>query len=283
MERGGVLPSSVIQKIIQKTTMTRLKFFPALILGSTGLIVTSLPVSAALLAHYSFDSDYSLTGGTYNGTLSETETGGATVAITSTTGQYKFGGGAANFTSTISNEAYLGMSIPINFAAGDAWSISFWVRRAAGSDNRQGMVAGDRSDTNDFLWASDNSSQVQGMRYRSSVNTNADFGGHPDDGNFHHWVVIHNGSGGISAYRDNVAQTGKTAIGGFTINTIGHAYNATTFSMNGQIDELYIFNEAIDSATVSSLFNFNVVPEPSAIIIIALGGMIASVRRNRRG
>ncbi len=172
-----------------------------------GLLALANPGHAALLAHYSFDSDDSLTDGNYAGTLSETELSGAAVAITSTTGQYKFGGGAANFTSTISNEAYLGLTVPIQFAVDDAWSISFWVRRTAGSDVRQGMVLGDRSDTNDFLWASDNSSQVQGMRYRSSANTNANFGGHPDDGNFHHWVVIHNGSGGMQAGRARVMNT----------------------------------------------------------------------------
>ena len=249
-------------------------------LAALTLLPLMTPASAALLAHYSFDSDYSLTGGSYAGSLSETETGGATVAITSTTGQYKFGGGAANFTSTTSNEAYLGMSVPIGFGASDAWSISFWVRRTAGSDIRQGMVTGDRSNTNDFLWASDNSTQVQGMRYRSTANTNANFGGHADDGNYHHWVIIHNGSGSISAYRDNVAQTSGTAAGSFNINTIGHAYNETTFSMNGQIDELYIFNQAIDSTTVSSLFTSNTIPEPSVMMIMALGGL-AVLRRHR--
>ena len=261
--------------------MKRLKFFPSLILGSSCLLTTSLPVSAALLAHYSFDSDYSLTGGSYAGTLSETESGGATVGITTTAGEHVFGGGAATFSSTVGDQAYLGMSIPLNFTATEAWSVSLWVRRSAGSDVRQGMVAGDISNTTDFLWAADNPTQVQGMRFRSSGNTNANFGGHPDDGNFHHWVVISDGSGTVSAYRDNVAQTDVSSSAAFAMNTIGHAYNATTFSMNGQIDELYIFGEAIDATTVDSLFNANAIPEPSsAMMVMALGGL--SFLRRRR-
>ncbi len=60
-------------------------------LASLALILLVSRADAGLRAYYSFDSDYSLTGGTYCGTLSETEIGGATVAITSTTGEYKFG------------------------------------------------------------------------------------------------------------------------------------------------------------------------------------------------
>ena len=39
------------------------------------------------------------------------------------------------------------------------------------------------------------------------ISINADFGSYPDDGQFHHWVVISDGAGTISAYRDNVPQT----------------------------------------------------------------------------
>jgi hypothetical protein len=254
----------------------------SLVIPAFGFLAFASPVSAALVAHYSFDSDYSLTGGSYSGSLSETESGGATVGISTTTGEYKFGGGAASFSSTISNAAYLGLTVgnPIEFTVSEAWSISFWVRRSAGSDIRQGMIAGDTSNTTDFLWAADNSAQVQGMRFRNTSNGNANFGGHPDDGNFHHWVVISDGASTISAYRDNVAQTDVSTGGNFTINAIGHAYNATTFSMNGQIDELYIFNEAIDATTVGNLFNTNTIPEPATFALLALGGM-AALRRRR--
>ena len=80
--------------------------------------------NAGLVAYYSFDTDYSLTGGSYTGTLSETENSGATVAISSV-GDAKFGTGAADFTSTTANEAYLALSQAIDFGATDAWSVSF--------------------------------------------------------------------------------------------------------------------------------------------------------------
>lgn len=235
---------------------------------------------AALIAHYPFDSDFTDASGGGND-LTAVTAGGATVVINSTAGNSVFGNGAADFTSDTGNEARLDLDSTINFGSADAWSASFWVRRRAGSDQRQGMVAGDTGNTTDFFWASDNPSQVQGMRFRSSANTNANFGGFPDDGNFHHWVVISNGAGTISAYRDNVAQPDVTGTdGSFNITAVGQAYNSAVFSMNGQIDELYIFDEAIDAATVDSLFSSNVVPEPSTTLLLGFIGM-ALIRRRR--
>lgn len=234
---------------------------------------------AGLVAHYSFDSDYSLTAGSYAGTLSESESGGATVGISSAAADVKFGGGAASYSSGTGNAAFLALSADIEFAANEAWSAAFWVRRAAGSDQRQGMVAGDTSNSTDFLWASDNPSQVQGMRFRNSSNQTADFGGFADDGNYHHWVVISDGAGTISVYRDNVALTPQAHAGNFSINAIGHAYNQNTFSMNGQIDEFYLFDEAIDSGVVDSLFSNNAVPEPTSFALLGLGGLCVLRRR----
>ena len=237
------------------------------------------PLSAALVAYYSFDEDF--TDGSGNGNdLTAVQSGGATVGISNTTGEFVFGGGAANFSSTTSNAAFLELETTISFGAAEAWSVAFWVRRAAGSDNRQGMVLGQEGNATDFFWASDNAAQVQGMRFRSAENTNADFGGHPDDGDFHHWVLISDGAGTISAYRDNVQQTDASSNGSINITTIGHAFNQVIHSMNGQIDELYIFDDAIDSAVVESLFTSNVIPEPSTLALVGLVGLLV-LRRKR--
>lgn len=242
------------------------------------------PAQAGVLAHYSFDTDFTdgaaLTGG---GTLSEVENGGATVSIINTAGDFVFGGGAADFDSTTSNEAYLNLAEPINFADASAWSVAFWVRRDSGSDVRQGMVAGDPSNSTSFLWRTDNATQVQGLRYRSTTNNNSNFDIGPDQSEWEHWAVVSNGDGTIDAYLNNVAQPQLAGDEVFDITAIGQAYSANTFSMNGQLDEMYIFDEAIDSGTVSSLFNSNVVPTPSTFALASLGFVAMLGRRRRRG
>lgn len=246
------------------------------------IILSALPAQAAIIAHWSFDSDYSLTSGSYAGSLSEVESDGATASITTTSGEYVFGGGAADFNSTTSNSAYLSLSSAISFSSTDAWTISFWSRRDAGSDDRQGMIIGDTSNTTDFIWRSNNSTQVEGLRFRNSSNNTYDFDGFPDSNAFEHWVVISNGAGTISAYRNNVAQTDVTSTNGiFNINGIGSAYTGNIQTMNGQVDELYIFDEAIDAATVNSLYTLNAIPEPSALGLVALAGLTLLVRRRR--
>jgi len=241
-------------------------------------VLAFLPASsnAALLAHYSFDSGFTDASGNNN----DLTIAVGTPTISTTAGEHVFGGGALDLDSTISNEEYLNLTSTITFGTGDAWSISFWGRRRPGSDDRQGMVAGNPGNTQDFIWLSNNPSQVEGLRFRSTSNQNANFDGFPDDGQFHHWVVISDGAGTISAYRDNVPQTAGSAAGDFNIISIGDSYTGTTHSMNGQIDEMYIFDEAIDSTTVSSLFTSNVIPEPGSLILLGLGGL--TVLRRRR-
>ena len=214
-----------------------------------------------LLAYFPFDSDFADASG--NGNPLTVAVG--TPEITSAAGEQVFGAGALDIDSTTGTQEFLNLTNPIRFGPSDAWSVSFWARRRPGTDVRSGMVLGDPSNTNDFIWLSNNATQVEGLRFRSSDNENANFGGFPDDGEFHHWVVISDGAGKISAYRDNVALTPVTATGSFNITSVAHAYNATTQSMDGQIDELYIYSEAISATKVNELYTGGVDSTPPTL------------------
>jgi hypothetical protein len=208
---------------------------------------------ASILAYYSFNIDF--TDVSVNGNDLTVAAGTPTI-----TSMAVFGGGALDLDSTTSDEEYLNLTSAITFGASDAWSVSFWARRRHGTDDRSGMVLGNPGNAADFIWLSNNPTQVQGLRFRSSSGTptlnNANFGGFPDDNLFHHWVVIADGAGNVTAYRDNLSQdTVSPIVSDFNITAVGQAYNGVIQFMDGQIDELYIFNEAIEASTVDALYN----------------------------
>ena len=243
--------------------------------------VTTLSASAGVIAHYSFDSDYTDSSASGND-LTKVENGGGAASITST--DVKFGVGALDVVSTTGNEAYLNLASPIAMGASDAWSVAFWARRSPGSDDRQGMVLGDTSNSTDFIWLSNNSRQVRGLRFRNSDNVTSDFGVFEPDGDdfaYHHYAVTADGAGSITVYYDGADAGTKSASGAFSITSVAAAYNATTHTLNGQMDELYVFDEAIDAAAVDSLYSSNVVPEPATMGLFALGGL--AILRRRRG
>jgi hypothetical protein len=123
------------------------------------------------------------------------------------------------------------------------------------------------------------------MRFRNSSGTSYNNGtagdnAFPDDGGWHHWALSADGAGSLTVYRDNVSLGTVSAVTTFNATHVGQAFTSNAQSMNGQIDELYIFNEAIDSTTVGNLFTSNTIPEPGSLLLLGLGGL-AALRRRR--
>lgn len=203
-----------------------------------------------MLAYYPFDRDFKDASGNAND-LFVVE--GEPTIIT-TEGDFIFGGGALDTDSTVTDREFLELTNPLSFEAADAWTIAFWARRRAGSDDRQGMVIGDTANTLDFVWLSNNPLQVQGLRFRSSDNVNANYDVGMDHGEWHHWALVADGAGNLTVYLDNVSLGLTVTSTTFSVRNVAHAYNTFVHSMNGQIDELYVYDEALDAAAVEALF-----------------------------
>lgn len=228
-------------------------------LGLALALLTSAFSQAGVWAHYPFDSGYDDTAGSArNGTLNDVGTLGNS-GITTTSGAYKFGGGALTLHA---ERDYV--AIPDKtFSSGISYSYAFWARKSAGDSGQAAqfdMVVGDRNNTNFFMALSDQASGRTGFRWRSSDSTaprQADFVA-TDDTNWHHYAVVASGTT-VSFYVDGSfvsAATGKQT--GFTSNTIGEAYTtANDFDFNGQIDEMWIFDEALTATKVSALYTNN--------------------------
>ena len=234
--------------------------------------------NAGVIAHYTFDSNFTDSSASGN----DLTISAGNPAITSTVDEWKFGNGAVDFISTTSNQDHLILNSAIDFVAADAWSVSFWGRRRPGTDAKSGMILGNLTGR-DFIWTVDSGAAVSGggLRFRNSGSNSYDYEDIDDDQVYHHWVVIADGSGSVASYRDNVSLGTKTAVTSFGITHVGQAYSTAIQSYNGQIDELYIFDNAIGPDVVASLFTSNQVPEPSTLLL-AVAALCSGLLTHRR-
>lgn len=223
-------------------------------------LLLPFPATAAVWAHYSFDTDYSdVSGNARNGTLTDVGTAGNSGIIT-TPGDFKFGNGAMNFHA---ERDYIEIPAKV-FNSGSPYTIAFWARKASGDTGNAGdwdMVIGDRAVTGFFIALGDTPGTNPGLRWRSldsSTARQADFATTKDN-LWHHYAIVASGTT-ITLYVDGQLfgspATGKQT--GFQFNTIGEAYpNTNDFDFNGQIDEVWVFDEALSAPAVGALFQNN--------------------------
>ena len=253
------------------------------LLPGLAVALAALPLHAAVYAHYYFDTDYSDSSGNgRNGTLTDVGTAGNT-GIISTTGDFVFGGGAVSFSA---ERDYVDVPAAA-FASGSPYTFSFWARKTTGDTGTAAdfdMVIGDRANTNFFIALNDVTGS--GLRWRSSANTadrQADFTTAKDYA-WHQYAVVASGTT-ITLYVDGaLLGSDLNNLTGFQYNTIGEAYpSSSDFDFNGQIDEMWVFNEALGATEVANLYHYNTtVPEPSFPLLSAAGLAIACRRRSRK-
>lgn len=216
---------------------------------------------AAVVAHYPFDTNFSDAGpSAAGGTLVDVGTTGNS-GITTNSGDWIFGGGALHLDA---DRDYVAVTSR-TFGSGSPYSIAFWARRAPGDTGgaaQWDMVIGQRDNANFFIALNDGSpSGTLGMRWRSSDSTTkrqADFVS-PNDTVWHHHVVTADNVSNICYYLDGaLVATATNKLTGFIYDSIGEAYtNSSDFDFNGQLDEVWIFNETIGPAAVSNLYAGN--------------------------
>ncbi|RYD41935.1 MAG: LamG domain-containing protein, partial [Verrucomicrobiaceae bacterium] len=212
------------------------------------------PAQAGVYAHWSFDTDLSDSSpNKRHGTLVDVGTAGNS-GITSTAGDFKFGGGAMNFSAERDQ-----VTIPLqSFASGRPYTIAFWAKKQSGDTGNLAqwdMVIGQRGTTNFFIGLGD-TANATAFRWRSSSSEperQADFAV-PKDHLWHHYALVASGDT-ITLYFDGqLFGTAGAKKTGFAFDTIGDAYNnSANYALHGQLDELWVFDEALDAAAVGKL------------------------------
>lgn len=258
--------------------MNKKSLLPVLSVALSSVICTSL-AQAAVISHWTFDVDTQFTDsvGSNHGTASGT----AAPTITTTAAETKFGTGAANIGS---NSSFISLTSK-TFAASDSFSVAFWARSTVdgwamvlGQNNVQNHYLGFHT-SNDFVRIRGNDLNNVAMDQATatlSVNT------------WHHYVIAVNSSHTTTMYVDGVAKAVTQPSGGdgmvnntFTYDTIGRAFNTEIHDITGQVDEMWIFDTAIDQATVTSLMTTNAVPEPSSTSLLGFSTIALILRRRR--
>ena len=150
------------------------------------------------------------------------------------------------------DSSYVTLSNAITFATGVPWTVAFWACRGE-TGAEKGMVLGRNQTTADFVWLNDKS---MGLRFRSSTSATIDFSA-PKDQNPHHYALIAEGDNTLSFYLDGSLVSNSVAVNtSFMIDTIGQAYttNSLHYGFKGVLDDVRVYNFAVNAAAVSSLF-----------------------------
>lgn len=157
---------------------------------------------------------------------------------------------------------------PISFTNAQSWTIAW--RAKVGGANNLGMVAGDNSNTTDFIWMNAANGTLQVRDHNTT-----DFTYTVSAANLQalaDYELSRDASGNtIALYRNGSLVQSQTCNsstnGAFTFNTIGNSYTSTTFALVGTITYVYLWNAAKGSTTASNLAS-----NPYSIFLAGGGG-----------
>ena len=223
--------------------------------SATATVTISVRQQEAVL-HYTFDTDLTDSSGYgRDGNYANTN---ITSAITNSS---RFGAGSLSLTGTNDLNYVRFLGNPLNFSSEEDWSISLWYNAAA--TNTAGL-AGDALHNYTLSYNRDGGvDRNYFLRGSESFNANTwTSSGAIDTGTWHHLAISVSGDGNIvKAYEDGVeigpvwATEDET---GMQFNRIGQdSSNTGGGYFNGLIDEVWIFNYALGSNQVASLYESN--------------------------
>lgn len=208
-----------------------------------------------LILHYRFDGD--LLDSSSSANDGTTNLG----VISSAAEDVAYGSGALSLRGQTDSDVDL--TTPIVFIASDPWSAAFWSKRASLTDNR-GMVMGDTSNRVDYIWLNEVTAPT-GLTFKSTSSKTFNFAV-THDLNYHHYALVADGAGNLTLYRDGIFQQTVTVTGGdtsFKITSIGNGFESNTRSVNGQLDEVRIYDSALTASEVGSIYTIETSEPPT--------------------
>jgi hypothetical protein len=252
----------------------------------------ALPSHAALIAYYTFENntlDSSGNGnhGTNNG-VSFSTTVSTALSHSTRSGSFETGGDHVDL-------GYLNL---FGIAQSTGLTMSLWVRPNVAS--QAGWIIGEGNDTDPdtaYVWGARTQADGKMNNFiRNNAGTFSTFASSQNAfvvGEWHHVLVTDN-AGTVTVYIDGLLDSNNlsyTKSGTYTFQntSIGAWLRGATGGtptinnqFNGLIDDVAIYNEILGSPQIAALAGgANPIPEPSASLLMALGGLGLAFRRAR--
>jgi hypothetical protein len=238
------------------------------------VIVFSNAASADLIAHWSFDNDWSDSAGTFDLTNS-----GASIVSGGKIG------GAASFSGS-SQYASVTFATNAMFNPSEDYTVMAWyklnIADITGSNRYQVFESGVN------YTASYGLRDVSGVDYGQPfintsdgyTNINVNPGANQQ---WHHIAITFNHlTTDLTAYVDGIYAGTLDYTGtlkGSTAFYVGTYRSANGRFWNGLIDDVAVFNNIVSSADIAYYAQGNAVPEPATVGLLALGGLLFARRR----
>ena len=237
-----------------------------------GIALFAAQGMADVLSHWTFDSDYTDSGSTTNhGTLDDVGTIGDSGIVTNDT---KFGGGAMNF--AVEEGFYDDINLSLVSMNYTDFTVSFWANKDGTHNSNHGTVIGyEPTTTYDHIGLYYGGSGIDQLRWRGHNTLAGGSGANWNvtrDSEWHHYVIVGTagatqGTGTVEAYRDGVSLGVVSNLGvRMSYDAIG-AGNQAHYNFDGQLDEVWVFDEAITAGQVQGLMHNNEPVEPPADVL----------------
>jgi hypothetical protein len=141
----------------------------------------------------------------------------------------------------------------IQFSATDAWTILWGCK--TDDEDQEGVLLGQYDTVNNYIYMRGNASHY--IRVNTHTGGSKDFTGvgSQTGGTFVVCAVTADGGGNLSLYLNGThfeTKTGETTS--FRLDSIGNGYNSDTFTYDGRMDYVYVYNRDLTAGEIAHLY-----------------------------